>query len=240
MLNMNIIVEKIEINDFIVEYCKFHNINLIEAPTIWSFDVDFKYMPLASNNSFFFGSCNTLKKLQSRGFPNLFYNNKLDLPIKDGSDHRDILNYFYKETKIKDLPETFGTLEALWDNNSFFVKPASAMKQFTGQRVSFHLLDDFIDSLKVSNVDDNLDVIVSYPEEISQEWRLVLYNGKVIAASEYKRDGLLYQKSGAPRQAVELAEKYFNYFELPFVVIDVCLGYNIGYKIIEANCFNTS
>jgi len=129
------------------------------------------------------------------------------------------------------------------DNQNLFIRPNADDKTFAGNVMTFsqikewrHRLDD------VSNERLNADtkILIGEPYRIRTEWRLWLVQGKMVAASQYRRDFKLSEKEGCPERVKAFAEDSCAEYLLDDVfVMDVCETGDELY-MVECNCMNSA
>lgn len=73
-------------------------------------------------------------------------------------------------------------------NDEIFVRSSGVQKLFPGKVV---YKDNFQEAIAASRYDPTMLVLVSTPKEIGREWRLVIAQDEVIAASQYRDNGAL-------------------------------------------------
>jgi hypothetical protein len=84
---------------------------------------------------------------------------------------------------------------ALSREDKVFVRPSGCQKLFTGRVVS---RDDFSTALAPARYDPATLVVIAEPRPITREWRLVVAEGSVIAASQYLAHGAIDVAPGCP------------------------------------------
>jgi hypothetical protein len=127
------------------------------------------------------------------------------------------------------LLETFG--------DNFFIRPSSGFKTFTGKVVTGETWDKDIRLLGFCNIEPEAIVVVAPSAEIVTEWRLVVVDNKVIAASQYKQ-----------KDRQEPSEEVWNYGQKvldesdyqpdPAWILDVCQIKNGELKVVEVGSFS--
>ncbi len=112
-----------------------------------------------------------------------------------------------------------------------FVRPDADDKSFDGAVYDVERL-----RVATARLAPDTPVVVAAPCEVTAEWRTFVVDGHVVAASEYRRAGLVSLHSGAPPAVIELVEQAAAFWlPAPVVCIDVARsGERFG--IIEANC----
>lgn len=121
-----------------------------------------------------------------------------------------------------------------------FVRPNSGFKTFAGQCIRWSHIDHDIATIdKLSSAMDDTLILVNGDLEIKGEFRFVIADGKVIAGSEYRWDGILDIRSDYPEECRQFAEKVAQH---PWQVdiaytCDVALTLD-GPKLVELNGFS--
>lgn len=124
-----------------------------------------------------------------------------------------------------------------------YVRPNSGEKTFTGQLLDMKDFGRMFDVWKSYGLKDNDLVVVSAPKNIKGEWRFICdADGEIIAVSSYKYDGLETLLPGAP---LEATEKCMEVLQRPFkpdkfFTVDICLGADGKYYLLELNSFNSA
>lgn len=146
----------------------------------------------------------------------------------------------WKSSSVKDLVEhPESALDSLSIGDKFFVRPDSPLKPFSGRvlersKLSLKALDHgfYYD-------DENLPIIVAPVQQIHEEWRLVVANGRVVASSGYEASGRKENEPGAPQRVVEYGINIAESIQAPdpIYVMDIC-EINSGLKLMELNPFS--
>lgn len=137
----------------------------------------------------------------------------------------------------EEIFKQFGIDDTIW------IRPDSGAKTFAGQTVPLEFLDkdfDLFGSYAGKPIDEII-AIISSPKVIDKEFRIVIVDGKPIAASQYKRDGKLDIKEGCDFNAWNKANSIASEDWQPDIAytLDICLS-NGGYSLLEANSFSCS
>jgi len=135
--------------------------------------------------------------------------------------------------------------EFVFDNygidDRVFIRPNSGAKTFTGQVIEREKMDrDFsLFSDYAGKPMDKIIAVISSPKVIEKEWRIVVVDKKVIAASLYKVNDKLTEEEGCPKEAWELAKKIAIEDWQPDIAytLDICL-LNGKYYLLEANSWS--
>lgn len=126
-------------------------------------------------------------------------------------------------------------------NANVFFKGNGYKKEISGQLVDLKDFSSFIDA----NLDKTDYLFYSTPKQIRAEWRMVCTKNEILSSSLYLYQSLRTFVCGAPKSAIEIAEKILaNNLIMdilpPLFMIDVCLLETGQYKIIEINPINSS
>jgi hypothetical protein len=93
--------------------------------------------------------------------------------------------------------------EVLGTDDEVFARPTGCDKAFTGRCV---YKDDFASALSPATFDPGTQVVVAVPQEIGREWRLVVADDRVVAASRYAEQGSKSVEPGCPAEVPAFAE----------------------------------
>lgn len=129
------------------------------------------------------------------------------------------------------------------DDKEYFIRPVLDDKIFSGQTMTQREIKKWVTSLIEQKTEINTDECrillaeIDYPQE---EYRLFIADGKVFAATLYRKEMSLYQKVGAPKNVISLAEQFYHSNDLPYAcVIDIAV--NDGKSgVIEVNGINNT
>ena len=143
---------------------------------------------------------------------------------------------------------------SLWNRgkeNKIFIRPSNGYKSFAGQLISFDNLEREIDILKKSygGVDPETLVLLSKTQNITEEYRFIVVDGKVITGSLYmdcaNRESLIpYYKFtiGEDDESFKYAQRIVDIYQPDKAyTIDICMVDNGDYhmfKLLEINSFN--
>ena len=107
-------------------------------------------------------------------------------------------------------------------DDEVFVRPSCVHKLFTG-RVVYR--DDFRAAIAPSLYDPMTLLIVSLPKTVRREWRLVVAEGGVVAASLYRDNGVIRTARGCPTEVSQFAADVLQtaaWSPDPVFMMDVC------------------
>lgn len=132
------------------------------------------------------------------------------------------------------LFQTFGV------EGKIFVRPDSPLKLFTGQLASWDRFAADIEYMGFYEFPPESLVVVSSPRIIVAEWRFIVVNRRVVAGSQYKRDGKLQLRVDYPLAAVEFAAKIASHGVEPDPVwiLDVCQTDDQQLHLLEIGGFS--
>ena len=120
-----------------------------------------------------------------------------------------------------------------------FIRPDTVRKIFKGAVVSAHALEQ---ALASARYDPTQLVLVAEPQEVVREWRLVVANGEVVAASQYYEGGKVARSAGCPSEVRAFAERALSSVSWrpdPLFVLDVCESQD-ELRLVELNSFSCS
>jgi hypothetical protein len=120
-------------------------------------------------------------------------------------------------------------------NESVFIRPDDNAKSFSGGVVHRDGFSRWYELANFYEPGPDCLAVVSAPQVIHAEWRLVIGGGKVVTASQYRREGREEVSAGYPAEAAAFAETVTrsNSFEPhPTYVMDVA-STDDGYRLIE-------
>lgn len=129
------------------------------------------------------------------------------------------------------------------ENELFFLRPAADMKEFAGGIFTFKEAKDQWKGLKDSMGPLNYNTLiqVAVPKNIVAEYRTIVVDKQVIAASQYKKEERLYFDSNVPNEIIGFAnEMVSKYQPCEVFTLDVCELPNGKFKVVEPNTFNCS
>ncbi len=154
-----------------------------------------------------------------------------------------LLNDNFIMLPYKEFKKNPNRIYDLYETNKLFVRPDSGLKTFAGTTIHIEDFDYEINSLEnLTSVLPTTMILVSPIKKIEKEYRILVGNRKVIAASQYKVKDTVVMKEGAPVEAIKLAEKIICLSEQPDIVYTVDIAQTITgeYKVIELNSFSAA
>ena len=124
-------------------------------------------------------------------------------------------------------------------DDAVFARPAGCHKLFTGRCID---REAFTAALAPTRYDLATAVVVAAPKDIGREWRLVVAEDKVIAASQYAERGHRSLSSGCPddvRDYTEAMLREIRWRPDPIFMLDVCESEGRLW-LVELNGFSCS
>jgi hypothetical protein len=124
-------------------------------------------------------------------------------------------------------------------NGEVFVRPSGCEKLFTGRRIA---RDAFVDALAPARYDPTTLVVVAETRDISREWRLVVADDSVIAASQYYVGGRIEVAPGCPDAVLAVAQRMLAEVAWrpdEFFMLDLCEAEGRLF-LLEINSFSCS
>ncbi len=128
------------------------------------------------------------------------------------------------------------------DGNRLFVRPDSPLKPFPGGIYSRKELADLQGFMRGHYLDTSEILVVIAPEnEIEAEWRVIIAQGQVLSASQYKESGKPCYQQGMPDEVRRLAKEVAgcSWQPDPIWVLDLCWSKGSAY-IMEINFLSCS
>lgn len=123
-------------------------------------------------------------------------------------------------------------------DDTLFVRPNSGYKQFNGQLI---YAEKFVPTIEKWNIGPSTLIVVSSPKNLMREWRLVVVNQQIIAASRYYNCGDIDLEEGCPNEVLEYGQQIANVWEPDICwTMDICEIGNNKLKLIEINSFSCS
>ncbi len=126
--------------------------------------------------------------------------------------------------------------DLLQTDGNIFIRPSTGFKSFTGQVVSSQDVD-----MVGMRCNPEAIIIAHKPIKVVREWRTVVAEGEIIAASQYKIDGEVVKAVGAPKNVLEFGEMVLNsvrYQPDPVWTLDICETESGELKVLEVGSFS--
>lgn len=120
---------------------------------------------------------------------------------------------------------------------NIFLRPDSGYKIFTGGLIAEQ--ESISHFLANQVVFDNEIVIASEPANISREWRLVVCDKKIVASSQYQKNGLLDTQEGCPMHVYNFAEEAIKLWQ-PEICFVIDIAESNDLFVLELNSFSCS
>lgn len=129
----------------------------------------------------------------------------------------------------------------------FFLRPDADLKDFPGALVEWREFEEWYGHVSAGGVlfDPDIPVIVGEPINLAREWRLFMLEGECLAATQYRQDGRLVIREGAPIDVVQFAvELARTWMPSPVAVYDIAMPSDAHerrrFGLVEINCFNSA
>jgi len=130
--------------------------------------------------------------------------------------------------------------ETIGESGCLFLRPSSGFKTFTGFVVHE---DEFAKELKYLPLDAEALVIASRPVNLGREWRTVVVNNKIIAASQYKEGRNFDRIAEVPQVVLDYGQHVLDsikYQPDPVWILDLCETKSEEIKVLEVGSFSCS
>lgn len=153
-----------------------------------------------------------------------------------------LLNDSYMMLPYGELVRQYGLLaDTFGRNDSLFIRPNDGDKSFSGKVISLLQYEKDVQDLGFYGVDAESLVIVSRPINLLEEWRLVIVEDEIVAASQYKDNGLVKLKEGCPVEVSQFAWEVVKTWQPERCwVLDVCRTKARDLRVVEINSFSSS
>lgn len=157
-----------------------------------------------------------------------------------------LLNSEYVMMGLNDVLRNKNKIFDIFNTNSLFIRPSNGYKSFTGQTIKKENFDtDFNILIKsYGGLDMNTLVLLAPTQEIEEEWRFIIINGKVISGSLYMDSDnrtewkAYYNKLCDDKLAYSFAELMVELYQPDKAyTLDICKMKKGGYRLIEINSF---
>lgn len=123
-------------------------------------------------------------------------------------------------------------------DDKLFIRPDANNKEFTGDVVWKGKFDLWWQSVTFTEPPLDILCVVGRPEIINAEYRLIVADGKVIAGSQYRKEGVIEYKEGFPLEMVEFVEEVVKVWSPhPIFCLDVAETPE-GFRVVECGSVN--
>lgn len=192
----------------------------------------------------FHGAIGCARSVQNRGLPfrpfAWFNFNHLSCHSYYGRWGRWLVNQRYGLYPLGDLPRLEDHIYDVYGaDGHVFIRPNSNDKIFTGEVVSREKFKGWMNWAFTEGEIPDAIVVVSEPQTIRAEWRLIVKDGRVVTGSRYKLNGQLNVVAGFPDEAAAVTEEACRkWTPHPVFVMDVGVLADGVYKIVECGSIN--
>ena len=159
-------------------------------------------------------------------------------------DH--LLNSEYVMMGLNDVLRSKDKIFDIFGTDSLFIRPSNGYKSFTGQCLVKENFDTDFDILTKSygGLDMNTLIVLAPTQEIEEEYRFVVIDGKVISGAQYMDANTRtewkaqYDKPCENNLAIAYVQLMADIYQPDKAyTIDVCKLKKGGYRLIEINSF---
>lgn len=163
-----------------------------------------------------------------------YYQNRLPLDLL-GNGEGIYLPFGDFERRAESIYRLFGV-------SRLFIRPDAGSKSFTGVSISLDDLNYELNSLRrLTSVTNDTLVLISPHQEVTNEYRFYIVNGKVITASSYRINGEDVDDAPIDVDCMEVASRIAE----SSWQIDLAYTCDVGLfdgkpKVVELNAFSTS
>jgi len=152
-----------------------------------------------------------------------------------------LLNSDYELLSSEDLASQRERLARSFGlDDRVFIRPDSGGKAFTGRLFKNSELAP--DKLRSSGIPPHCLLVISRPKAILREWRFIIADHNVIAASMYKESGNIQMSTHIPNAAMDFARNVASREFQPdrVWVLDICETDKGEMRVVEINGFSSS
>ena len=142
-------------------------------------------------------------------------------------------------SSVVEKPKLLFNLE---ESKRLFIRPNSPLKPFAGSLYSPREVADLDSFMKRHYLEDpNILVVVAPEQSIEGEWRVIIAQGQILCASQYRQIEKPYYQSGMPEIVRQVAEAVAQqqWQPDPIWVLDLCCSGNLAY-VLEINFLSCS
>lgn len=187
--------------------------------------IPFSFCPLpelpADVPTIFWGSIGFIHPIwkSQKWKPGVIFNENFDYSVWSKKWGEHCLNSSAVITTLEDFSKAEYPADSL-----HFIRPCADDKAFTGQVIEFSEVKDWIRGLM--GIDETYlqrtSIVVSEPVGIHLEWRLYMLDGRVMSASQYRKDFRSIRSPGAPKEVIEFGEKMASIWSpAPLFTLDI-------------------
>ena len=131
--------------------------------------------------------------------------------------------------------------ETLGNSGCLFIRPSSGFKLFTGTVVHVDKYEREVECFGLYDVEPHKVVVVSEPQNLLEEWRLVIADQRCVTGSLYKNAGKIVHSPEVPQEVIDYGNLVAGTWQPdPVFVLDVCRLKSGELKLIEINSFSSS
>lgn len=158
----------------------------------------------------------------------------------------ELLNKNYKMMGLNDVRRNYRAIFKSFDTDKIFIRPSNGYKSFSGQLLSFNNFESEFDILTKSygGLDMRQLVVLAPYQEIINEYRFIIVNGKVITGSLYmdkesrKTNTPIFDRPCKLHHPAAIYAKYLSTMYTPDNAYTIDIAENdSGFSLLEINSF---
>ena len=124
-------------------------------------------------------------------------------------------------------------------DNEVFIRPDDNEKSFDGEVVDIDKVEQWYQDTHKYNGKYSIVCWVFPKQQIHQEWRVVVANGRFVTASQYRLNGSVELENGCPQEVQDFSEELAKiYSPEPVFCLDIAKT-NKGLKLVEIGSIHT-
>jgi len=140
-----------------------------------------------------------------------------------------------------DVPRHLNQLNSwLGKDDCLFIRPDSALKPFTAMVFKMDLFEKDWEWVKEFTDPESL-IVISSPKNILGEWRFVVAGTQIVTGSQYQLNKKFDMAPSYPVGAENLAAEIAQIYQPdPMFIIDICLGADQKFYLLELGAFSVA
>jgi len=131
--------------------------------------------------------------------------------------------------------------DTLGNNDCLFIRPSTGFKSFAGTIISKQNYEQEISNFGFGVIESDKIVVVSEPQNLIEEWRLVAADKVIVTGSQYKNSGIVGNNPHVPDEVIEFGNQVAAVWQPDRAfTVDVCRTRSGDFRLIEINSFSSS
>jgi len=186
-----------------------------------------------------YGSTKLSKIAEQQKWEGLFFDRMTFRADTWNKQRGDMLNSDAEFMTVREAINEFNNVEP---ESVWFIRPVEDLKHFNGTVTTAAEIARWMSSVDVGNFsfDENVEVAISMPKNISMEWRYFIVGGKIVTGSSYRMNGMrLVKREEDPTVLAEAQNIANDWLPHETCVMDLALT-DEGLRVVEFNCLNSS